>query len=79
MGRTRKKQKMSTSNRVLICLGLFLFAFIVTMIAIFWEKGAVPDTLITCTLGAGGVEAFALAWIRNTKTKSGETVGEDDK
>lgn len=79
MGRSRKKQKMRTSNRVLICLGLFFFAFIVTMIVTFWVKGAVPDTLITYTLGAGGVEALALAGIRISKAISGETAGEDDK
>ena len=78
MSRTKKKQKMKTSNKVLLCLGLFTFAFIVTMIVTFWVKGAVPDTLITYTLGAGGVEALALAGIKISKTWSGERAAEED-
>lgn len=63
-----EKKKPKTSNVVLIVLSLFLLAFIVTMIVTFWVKGAVPDTLIQCTLGAGGVEAVALAGIKISKT-----------
>lgn len=63
-----EKKKPKTSNVVLIVLSLFLLAFIVTMIVTFWVKGAVPDTLIQYTLGAGGVEAVALAGIKISKT-----------
>lgn len=79
MRRTKKKPKMKTRNKVLLCLGLFLFAFIVTMIVTFWVKGSVPDTLITYTLGAGGVEALALAGIKISKVWSGEDAAEEDK
>ncbi len=68
---------MKTSNVVLIALGVFLLAFIVTMIVIFCVAGAVPDTLIQYTLGAGGVEAVALAGIRISKAVSGEKTKED--
>lgn len=47
-----------TSNIVLAILGLFLLAFIVTMIVVFCVKGSTPDTLIQYTLGAGGIEAL---------------------
>ena len=47
---------MKTSNLVLLILGIFLLAFIVAMTVIFCVKGAVPDTLIQYTLGAGGVD-----------------------
>lgn len=63
-----EKKKPKTSTVVLVALALFLLAFIVTMIVTFWVKGAVPDTLIQCTLGAGGVEAVALAGIKISKT-----------
>lgn len=76
--RTRRKPRMKTSNKVLLVLGLFIFAFIVTMIVTFWVKGAVPDTLITYTLGAGGIEALALAAIKISKTVSGETAESED-
>lgn len=56
-----------TSNTVLIVLGLFLLAFIVAMIVTYWVNGAVPDTLIQYTLGAGGVEAMLLAGIKISK------------
>lgn len=66
------KHGKKTSNLVLLIMGVFLLAFIICMIVIFCAKGSVPDTLIQCVMGAGGVEALALAWIKSTKVKSGE-------
>ena len=57
----------NTSNKILLILGLFIFAFIVTMIVIFCKYQSVPDTLIQYTLGAGGVEAIMLAAIKVSK------------
>lgn len=62
---------MKTSNRILLAMGLFALAFITAMTAIFCVKGAVPDTLIQYTLGAGGVEALLLAGIKVGKMLSG--------
>ena len=62
----------STSNRVLVVLGVFALAFIVAMIVIFCVKGSVPDTLIQYVLGAGGVEATALAAIKAVKVWTGK-------
>ena len=78
MDRTRRKPPMKTANKVLILLGIFVLAFVVTMIVTFWKFGAVPDTLITYTLGAGGVEALALAGIKISKTWSGDRAAEED-
>ncbi len=64
--------RKKTSNIVLALLGLFLLAFITVMTVIFCVRGAVPDTLIQYTLGAGGVEALVLAGIRISKVLSGE-------
>ena len=74
----------NTSNKVLVILGAFLLAFIACMIVTFWRFRAVPDTLIQCVMGAGGVEAAALAWIKATKVKSGsisktETIEESEE
>lgn len=66
----------NTSNFVLLILGLFLLAFIISMIVIFCIKGAVPDTLIQYTLGAGGVEALVLAGIKISKVLKGENKDE---
>lgn len=68
----REKDSMKTSNLILALLGLFLLTFISAMTAIFCVKGAVPDTLIQYTLGAGGVEALLLAGIKVSKVIAGE-------
>lgn len=70
---------MKTSNAVLILLGVFLLAFIAAMTVIFCVKGAVPDTLIQYTLGAGGVEALLLAGIKISKVLSGDKPGEKEE
>ena len=62
---------MKTSNKILLILALFALAFIVTMTVIFCLYQSVPDTLIQCVLGAGGVEALALAGIKISKVING--------
>lgn len=62
---------MKTSNVVLALLGVFAAGFIAAMTVIFCIKGAVPDTLIQYTLGAGGVEALLLAGIKISKVIAG--------
>lgn len=74
----KRRRKAKTSNVILLSLGLFTLAFIVVMVVTFWVKGAVPDTLIQYTLGAGGVEALLLAGIKITKVVSGEKTGESE-
>ena len=63
----RRRKKLDTSLTVIIVMGAFAALFIITMVITFWVKGAVPDTLIQYTLGAGGVEAFLLAGIKISK------------
>lgn len=75
-GRRRKKGK--TSDVILLVMGLFAAAFIVAMTVIFCVKGAVPDTLIQYTLGAGGVEALLLAGIKISKVRAGDKPGESE-
>lgn len=73
-----RAEKKKTSNIVLVVLGIFLLAFISTMIVTFWVKGSVPDTLIQYTLGAGGVEALVLAGIKISKVITGDKPGESE-
>ena len=70
---------MKTSNRILLAMGLFALAFIIAMTAVFCVKGAVPDTLIQYTLGAGGVEALLLAGIEISKVLTGNKPGESEE
>lgn len=72
----RERNRMKTSDLVLLVMGLFALAFIVAMTVIFCVKGAVPDTLIQYTLGAGGVEALLLAGIKVSKVLTGDKPGE---
>ena len=69
---------MRTSDRVLLALGAFLVAFITAMTVCFWRLGAVPDSLVRCTLGAGGVEALLLAAIKVSKVLSGQESGREE-
>ena len=69
---------MKTSNLILALLGLFLLGFIAAMTVIFCVKGAVPDTLIQYTLGAGGVEALLLAGIKVSKVIAGDKPGDKE-
>lgn len=71
------KTKIKTSNLILLILGVFILAFITAMTVIFCVYGAVPDTLIQCTLSASGVEALLLAAIKVSKVVTGEKVKED--
>lgn len=76
-GKRRRRRK--TSDIVLLALGIFAFGFIVAMTVIFCVKGAVPDTLIQYTLGAGGVEALLLAGIKISKVRVGEGRENDEE
>lgn len=66
-----------TSDVVLGILAVFLLVFIVAMIVTFWVKGAVPDTLIQCTMGGGAIEAVVLAGIKVSKVFAGRKSGSD--
>lgn len=68
----KKSKKRKTSNIVLLVLGLFIMAFIISMEVIFCVTGSVPDTLIQYTLGAGGLEVLVMAGIKISKVVSGE-------
>lgn len=71
-------KKRKTSNLVLLAIGIFIVAFIVSMEVIFCITGSVPDTLIQYTLGAGGIEVLLLAAIKISKVVVGEKVKEGE-
>lgn len=69
---------MKTSNVILLALGGFALTFVTAMTIIFCVRGAVPDTLIQYTLGAGGVEALLLAGIKVSKVLAGQDSYKED-
>ena len=73
-----ERKEMKTSNVILLALGGFALVFIAAMTVIFCVKGAVPDTLIQYTLGAGGMEALLLAGIKISKVRAGERRENDE-
>lgn len=64
-----KKGKMSSLSKILLIIGLFDLAFIIAMIVIFLYTGQEMSTLISCVLGASGVEAIVSAVIKVTNIK----------
>lgn len=71
-------KKLNTIDKVLIILASFLFAFIVATMIIYTIKDWQFDTLITCVLGAGGVESVAGAFIQIAKYKHKDKGDEDE-
>lgn len=61
---------MSKLTKILLIIGLFDLAFIVTMIYVFVCTGQEMETLITCVLGASGIEAVVSAAIKITNIKN---------
>ncbi|MCD8006999.1 MAG: hypothetical protein LUF29_08575 [Oscillospiraceae bacterium] len=65
--RKRDKKPLGTIDRILVILGGFMGLFTIVMIVTFYIKDAVPDTLITCVMGCGGVEGILTAAITISK------------
>lgn len=66
------RPKISTSDLVLVIMGVSILLFVLKMIQLFETYMAVPDTLITCFFAVCGGEAGILGWIKNTKTRNQE-------
>lgn len=70
--RGKRRKPASTSNMVLVLLGIAIVTFILVMIVTYWVTGGVPDTLIEKVLDFGQWEAGFLAAIKVAKTIKGE-------
>lgn len=56
--------KLNKIDKMLKILASFIFAFIVATIIIYTVKNWQYDTLITCVLGGGGLEALIMGLIK---------------
>ena len=54
---------------ILVFIAVFLLAFIVTMIILYYTTGAIPDTLCTCVFAVCGGECGVMGWIKTTKER----------
>ena len=61
---TRQPRRIKFSKAVIVAVLLSVVAFTVTMIAVFIQTGAVPDTLIASFFAFAGGEAGVLGLIR---------------
>lgn len=69
-------KNLNKLDKVLIALALFLFAFILATIIIYTVKDWQYDVLVSCVLGAGGIESLAMAFIQIAKYKHKKDDGE---
>lgn len=74
---TKKKDKskeeyerqLRTMDVILVIVAVMLVTFTITMIVLFKQTGAIPDTLCTCVFACLGTECGAMAWIKTTKDR----------
>ena len=62
--------RFGTMNLILVIVAVLLVAFTCKMIGIFEEKGAIPDTLVTCVFGVCGGECGIMGWIKTNKERN---------
>lgn len=71
--------KKNNLDKVLIILASFLFIFITATVVIYTIKGWKYDILISCVLGAGGIETIAAAFIQIAKYKCKDKEADDER
>lgn len=61
-----------TMDLILVIVGAVLLIFTVTMISVYLNTGAIPDTLCTCVFACLGGECGVMGWIKTTKNRNKE-------
>lgn len=68
----KKKKSVRTMDIILAVIAVFLLLFIVVMVWLYYQTGAIPDTLCTCVFAACGGECGVMGWIKTTKERQRE-------
>ena len=68
------KKKMGTMDRILVLEAVFLVAYTVADLVVFWHTGSEPATLTGCVFGVCGLENGVMGWIKTNKDKAAEAV-----
>ena len=68
----KEKKSIRTMDIILAVIAVFLLLFIVVMIWLYYQTGAIPDTLCTCVFAACGGECGVMGWIKTTKERQRE-------
>ena len=71
-GSLKEKKSIRTMDIILAVIAVFLLLFIVVMIWLYYQTGAIPDTLCTCVFAACGGECGVMGWIKTTKERQRE-------
>lgn len=66
------KKNVRTMDVILTVIAVFLLLFIVVMVWLYYQTGAIPDTLCTCVFAACGGECGVMGWIKTTKERQRE-------
>ena len=66
----KEKKSVRTMDIILAVIAVFLLLFIVVMVWLYYQTGAIPDTL--CTFAACGGECGVMGWIKTTKERQRE-------
>ena len=66
---------MGTMDRILVLEAVFLVAYTVADVVVFWHTGSEPATLTGCVFGVCGLENGVMGWIKTNKDKAAEAVG----
>ena len=66
------KKKMGTMDRILVLEAVFLVAYTVADLVVFWHTGSEPATLTGCVFGVCGLENGVMGWIKTNKDKAAE-------
>ena len=64
-----KKKERRTLDLILIAIAVFLLAFVVAMIWLYYRTEGIPDTLCSCVFAACGGECGVMGWIKVTKER----------
>ena len=73
--RKRKKGKMGTMDKILVLEAVFLVAYTVADLVVFWHTGSEPATLTGCVFGVCGLENGVMGWIKTNKDKAADAAG----
>ena len=65
----KEKKSVRTMDIILAVIAVFLLLFIVVMVWLYYQTGAIPDTLCTCVFAACGGECGVMGWIKTTKER----------
>ena len=68
----KEKKNIRTMDVILAVIAVFLLLFIVVMIWLYFQTGAIPDTLCTCVFAVCGGECGVMGWIKTTKERQRE-------